>query len=244
MSRHFSDIFKTGRKVNETRPANPCTRPLSQDCPARGPFRRPPLAAAARGRAVPLEVVQEVGDQPPPVAFGDPRCAGAAFGAASSHLSLGKADAMPARWFGRARAVQAGGDRPNRKSDGSAAQQVANESAATSKAGRNDIHFAARRASGTDYDESRFAVVSNASMHGNKRGNSDATLQIRFNARSRVGVPSYRAKSFSQSERIARPPYFSRPEHLHRCASRRSADQDANRGKAARMGRDFRRQFA
>jgi len=107
---------------SKAKQANPRTRPLPKACPARRPLRRSDLAAAARRGTVPLEVVQEVGDRPPPVALGDPHCAGAASCSPSARIRLGEADAMPARWTGRAEGLQVARDRPNRQGDGGPAQ--------------------------------------------------------------------------------------------------------------------------
>jgi len=64
--------------------------------PALRPIRCPHLAQQRAAEQLLWKWCQKWGPTSP-VALGDPRCAGAAAGAASSHVCLGEADAMPAR---------------------------------------------------------------------------------------------------------------------------------------------------
>ena len=100
----------------------PALDPYRKPAPSGGPFAALNWPQQRAAEQLLWEWVPEVGDQPPPVALGDPRCAGAAAGAASSHVYLGEADAMPARWAGRAEGLQVARDRPDRQGDRGAAQ--------------------------------------------------------------------------------------------------------------------------
>ena len=100
----------------------PALDPYRKPAPSGGPFAALNWPQQRAAEQLLWEWVPEVGDQPPPVALGDPRCAGAAACSPSARISLGEVAPLPARRAGRARVVQAGRDRPDRQRDGRAAQ--------------------------------------------------------------------------------------------------------------------------